>query len=347
MTDWLRPLHCPDAFSIGHVSCHSQSALGVCAIARALCALHWAPLLLLVAAVSLVFTFLHLLAGLAGRGIRVWTARRAVPFVSVATAALRELRASQPALYPAAPHCWSPALHGDSAPVVCAVCLTPCLSGQYCLYCRVVVHHSCARYMPHDCKPLALPDAPWPLHHWCPAGVTLPALAAEHGASLHRPPPHPPSPSSSSSRAWSHPQGQDFRSLAPAASSPTPLTQDPLHGSSPGDPPSFSPPSTHHAPHPQDAQEHPPWGPSPPELCLVCGEPCEVGLFAMEPVWTCTWCHGLAHVLCVVMAQPAAFSPATLAALQGQLASWGSPGPGPAPPHPQTHQQQQQGGGAG
>ncbi|KAJ9510758.1 hypothetical protein QJQ45_027622 [Haematococcus lacustris] len=272
---------------------------------------------------------------------------QAVPFVSVATAALRELRASQPALYPAAPHCWSPALHGDSAPVVCAVCLTPCLSGQYCLYCRVVVHHSCARYMPHDCKPLALPDAPWPLHHWCPAGVTLPALAAEHGASLHRPPPHPPSPISSSSRTWAHPQGQDFRSLAPAASSPTPLTQDPLHGSSPGDPPSFSPPSTHHAPHPQDAQEHPPWGPSPPELCLVCGEPCEVGLFAMEPVWTCTWCHGLAHVLCVVMAQPAAFSPATLAALQGQLASWGSPGPGPAPPHPQTLQQQQQGGGAG
>ncbi|KAJ9505677.1 hypothetical protein QJQ45_028107, partial [Haematococcus lacustris] len=260
MTDWLRPLHCPDAFSIGHVSCHSQSALGVCAIARALCALHWAPLLLLVAAVSLVFTFLHLLAGLAGRGIRVWTARRAVPFVSVATAALRELRASQPALYPAAPHCWSPALHGDSAPVVCA--------------------------------------------------------------------------------------GQDFRSLAPAASSPTPLTQDPLHGSSPGDPPSFSPPSTHHtAPHPQDAQEHPPWGPSPPELCLVCGEPCEVGLFAMEPVWTCTWCHGLAHVLCVVMAQPAAFSPATLAALQGQLASWGSPGPGPAHSHPHTLEQQQQGGG--
>ena len=40
------------------------------------------------------------------------------------------------------------------------------------------------------------------------------------------------------------------------------------------------------------------------QLCLYCVQPCEVGLFAVEPVWRCVWCHCLAHVQCFVDRHP-------------------------------------------
>jgi len=58
----------------------------------------------------------------------------------------------------------------------------------------------------------------------------------------------------------------------------------------------------------------------PAELCIYCQEPCEVGLFAVEPVWTCTCCRNLAHMRCYVGRHPATFSRATQDALRCQLA---------------------------
>ncbi|KAG2441183.1 hypothetical protein HXX76_004035 [Chlamydomonas incerta] len=53
-------------------------------------------------------------------------------------------------------------------------------------------------------------------------------------------------------------------------------------------------------------------------LCIYCGEPCEVGLLAVEPVWRCSGCRRFAHVQCWSALHPGILSAATRAALAGQ-----------------------------
>ncbi|MEW5303538.1 MAG: hypothetical protein WDW36_006219 [Sanguina aurantia] len=53
-----------------------------------------------------------------------------------------------------------------------------------------------------------------------------------------------------------------------------------------------------------------------PSLCLICKDTCEVGLFAVEPVWSCSGCKWLVHCQCYAHTHPDAFSPATLASLR-------------------------------
>lgn len=53
-----------------------------------------------------------------------------------------------------------------------------------------------------------------------------------------------------------------------------------------------------------------------PSLCLMCGDPCEVGLFAVEPVWGCSGCKRQLHCQCYAHTHPDCFSSSTLAALR-------------------------------
>jgi hypothetical protein len=47
---------------------------------------------------------------------------------------------------------------------------------QSCEYCGIVVHNACGRYAAHDCRPLAVHSDFQPAHDWKPAGVILPLI---------------------------------------------------------------------------------------------------------------------------------------------------------------------------
>jgi hypothetical protein len=84
------------------------------------------------------------------------------------------------------------------------------------------------------------------------------------------------------------------------------------------------------------------------EVCLFCQDTCELGLFAVEPVWTCSLCRCMVHMRCYVQRHPREFSRQTKARLRVELAGlvdWEPPAEDLTPrPGGQQQGGQQQGG---
>ncbi|GIL61875.1 hypothetical protein Vafri_16250, partial [Volvox africanus] len=242
---------------------------------------------------------------------RWYTAARGSAFVAVATRALRELHASDAAaattaasglLRPAAIHRWySP--QSVTAPVVCCGCFQPVLvaqdaegRAQCCELCGVVAHGACLKAVPHNCRLLSLAAVPLPPP---PPPQSQPAEAEAVAPSLPPPPPLPSLP-----HDW-RPAGTTLDLILPPADAEMLLTgADTITNSGGG---GGANGLSGHA-----SAAH---GPS--SLCLYCGEPCEVGLLAVEPVWRCGGCRRFVHVQCWSSVHPGVLSAATRAALEG------------------------------
>lgn len=98
--------------------------------------------------------------------------------VGIATAALKQLRESNPELHPPTKHAWYGAQDLDiAAPLLCSVCvgaippLAPGAQLQSCSYCGIVAHDGCVRNVGDTCRPLSTPG-PHPHHFWLAAGTT-------------------------------------------------------------------------------------------------------------------------------------------------------------------------------
>ncbi|GLC33320.1 hypothetical protein PLESTB_000346100 [Pleodorina starrii] len=250
--------------------------------------------------------------------LRWYAAARGSAFVAVATRALRELHASgalfelagdsaDPACMPrpAAAHRWyTPP--GVTAPVVCCGCFQPVVvaqgaegHAQCCELCGMVAHGSCIKAVPHNCRLLSL-AAP-------PTEPPPPPPARGGGAAPSAAPP-PPLP-----HDW-RPAGTTLDLILPPADSEMLLTGGDSTAAAAGSGGGGAA-VTHGSVSASSAacSSH-----GPPSLCLYCGEPCEVGLLAVEPVWRCGGCRRFAHVQCWSSLHPGALSAATRAALEGQ-----------------------------
>ncbi|GLI65673.1 hypothetical protein VaNZ11_009277, partial [Volvox africanus] len=261
---------------------------------------------LLISLAAVIFIFLVVtLRNACVTLIRWYTAARGSAFVAVATRALRELHASDAAaattaasglLRPAAVHRWySP--QSVTAPVVCCGCFQPVLvaqdtegRAQCCELCGVVAHGACVKAVPHICRLLSL------------AAVPPPPLSQAAEPVVASPPPPPPS----LPHDW-RAAGTTLDLILPPADAEMLLTgADTITNGGGGGGGANSWPSHAAAAH----------GPS--SLCLYCGEPCEVGLLAVEPVWRCGGCRRFVHVQCWSSVHPGVLSAATRAALEGQ-----------------------------
>ncbi|GIM11455.1 hypothetical protein Vretimale_14954 [Volvox reticuliferus] len=273
------------------------------AVCRASCEWRIRPALLISLTAAIFISLVLTLRNACVTLVRWYTAARGSAFVAVATRALRELHASDAAaataaasglLRPAAVHRWY-FPQSVTAPVVCCGCFQPVLvaqdaegRAQCCELCGVVAHGACLKSVPHNCRLLSLAAAP-------------PQQAEPAAATSPPPPPLPPLP-----HDW-RPAGTTLDLILPPADAEMLLTgADTITNGGGGGGGANGWLSNAAAAH----------GPS--SLCLYCGEPCEVGLLAVEPVWRCGGCRRFVHVQCWSSVHPGVLSAATRAALEGQ-----------------------------
>ncbi|KAL0025763.1 hypothetical protein WJX77_009943 [Trebouxia sp. C0004] len=108
-----------------------------------------------------------------------YKARHGSLMVATASAGAAAVRKADPAHYPAAPHAYFRlGEHELTAPLLCAVCFERVEAnnlfqrGSCCEVCGILAHESCARHVPDDCRPIALP-AEKVLHTWKAAGTLM------------------------------------------------------------------------------------------------------------------------------------------------------------------------------
>ncbi|DBB13812.1 TPA: hypothetical protein ACH3X3_000808 [Trebouxia sp. C0006] len=108
-----------------------------------------------------------------------YKARHGSLMVATASAGAAAVRKADPAHYPAAPHAYFRlGEHELTAPLLCAVCFEHVepnnlfQRGSCCEVCGILAHEGCARQVPDDCRPIALP-AEKVLHTWKAAGTLM------------------------------------------------------------------------------------------------------------------------------------------------------------------------------
>ncbi|KAG2450252.1 hypothetical protein HYH02_004764 [Chlamydomonas schloesseri] len=230
---------------------------------------------------------------------------------------------------PAAAHRWyTPSSIGS--PVVCAACFQPVVGAQggheqaqCCELCGVVAHGGCFKAVPHNCRLLTLV----PSAQLAPSGSgsgaggdrgkgttegtgrsssgisaaeLLLGMGPASTPALPLPLPHDWRPAGTTLDLILPPADTELLVLANNAAGVAPAGAT---GTGVISAAGAAAASTSHGP---------------PSLCIYCGEPCEVGLLAVEPVWRCSGCRRFAHVQCWSALHPGILSAATRAALAGQ-----------------------------
>ncbi|KAL3148265.1 hypothetical protein ABBQ38_013732 [Trebouxia sp. C0009 RCD-2024] len=148
----------------------------------------WSPLAIFGAVFSVTLLSILLTVTACLRVSRWYRARHGSLMVAAASAGAAAVRKADPVHYPAAPHAYFRlAEHELSAPLLCAVCFERVESnnlfqrGSCCEVCGILAHESCARHVPDDCRPIALP-AEKVLHTWKAAGTVLIEEQEQHAA---------------------------------------------------------------------------------------------------------------------------------------------------------------------
>ncbi|EFJ44622.1 diacylglycerol kinase [Volvox carteri f. nagariensis] len=242
-----------------------------------------------------------------------------------------------------------------TAPVVCCGCFQPVVvaqgaeeRAQCCELCGMVAHGTCVKAVPHNCRLLYMDSlTPPPPPHETPqepqseqpAAATAAAVTSTATASARAPPSLPPP----LPHDW-RPAGTTLDLILPPADTEMLLMGGDSSSTMAGPPgastSSYTFPSSSSASATittttiysnniiinnnnnnaavttSTSSSSPCHGPS--SLCIYCGEPCEVGLLAVEPVWRCGGCRRFAHVQCWSCLHPDVLSAATRAALEGQ-----------------------------